>query len=184
VQALTLPKARACHNGLAQSNVSSHIWLSDRFHGLFTETFDYQPPWSGPNLRGPRTEAEQQAQGVSNATSCPLLYGPAITLWARKEVDVRMPQVIGSGPDLGAFRNRQGLQAAVLAARTSHDAQMDWGRRNGLTTPEFARPRTGCASQGRLRVLEPLVGVAVKEEKHQFRRTDASQWWLRPASIR
>jgi hypothetical protein len=24
----------------------------------------------------------------------------------------------------------------------------------------------------------------VKEEKHQFARTDASQWWLRPASIR
>ena len=27
-------------------------------------------------------------------------------------------------------------------------------------------------------------GTPVKEEKHQFRRTDASQWWLRPASIR
>ena len=25
---------------------------------------------------------------------------------------------------------------------------------------------------------------ALNEEKHQFRRTDASQWWLRPASIR
>ena len=27
-------------------------------------------------------------------------------------------------------------------------------------------------------------GFWLKEEKHQFRRTDASQWWLRPASIR
>jgi hypothetical protein len=29
-----------------------------------------------------------------------------------------------------------------------------------------------------------VVSVVVKEEKHQYRKTGASQWWLRPASIR
>lgn len=73
----------------------------------------------------------------------------------------------------------QGRTFKVLPGERAYDSRLGQGRQapthhvvsriGGAPRPPAPRWR------GRFRL---------KEEKHQFRRTDASQWWLRPASIR
>ncbi|WP_157768953.1 hypothetical protein [Pseudarthrobacter sulfonivorans] len=93
-----------------------------------------------------------------------------------------------------------GLDGQAPRAGFLYDAQIRHGLARTMTTLEYARRRSICASQEHLRFTGPLalrrrecasqaggslvIDDGVKEEKHQFRRTDASQWWLRPASIR
>jgi hypothetical protein len=59
------------------------------------------------------------------------------------------------------------------------------GRRGGAKAGEGEpEARTQALKLGAGVTRLTLNPPQVKEEKHQFRRTDASQWWLRPASIR
>ncbi len=77
----------------------------------------------------------------------------------------------------GSRRRRQGSPSLVRGSEPSRQGFANKARTSAEPTAKKVR------GPGLIWGLESR-GHRVKEEKHQFRRTDASQWWLRPASIR